>query len=203
MPGPFSFWPLAIAAITLAPLSTAGCASGTSPTEEPPGSTTSNASETPAGEGGGAPATATGAAPEASAESPAASAAPSASAAPAASASASAAPATSVAVEIEMLEPKFTSGEVPKAPAALAKLLKPLKSCIDQGGGLTTVPGSLEVQFLVRAAGVAEGVDIVKSKGVSDAAKKCVVSALQKKTIGTPSSDPVGVTVVFKLTAAK
>jgi hypothetical protein len=102
-----------------------------------------------------------------------------------------------------MSEPKFTSGEVPKAQAALEKLSKKLKTCIDEAGGLSAVPGSLEIQFLVRAAGVAEGVDIVKSKGVSDAAKKCVVSAIQKKTIGTPSSDPVGVTVVFKLTAAK
>ncbi|NUO48377.1 MAG: hypothetical protein HOV80_05925, partial [Polyangiaceae bacterium] len=87
--------------------------------------------------------------------------------------------------------------------AALEKLSKKLKTCIDDAGGLTGASGSLEVQFLVRAAGVAEGVDIVKAKGVSDAAKKCIVSALQKKTIGTPSTDPVGVTVTFKLTPSK
>jgi hypothetical protein len=195
MPGPFSFWPLAIAA-----LSVAACASVAAPTEPSPDSTPDATTATPAGEGGAAPAPAPTDAPADSAA-PAASAAPTASAAP--SASASAAPAASVAALLEMSEPKFTSGEVPKAQAALEKLSKKLKTCIDEGGGLQTVPGSLEIQFLVRAAGVAEGVDIVKSKGVSDAAKKCIVSALQKKTIGTPSSDPVGVTVTFKLTAAK
>ncbi len=199
MPGPFSFWPLAIAA-----LSVTACASVAAPTEPSPDSTPDASTATHAGEGGAAPAPASTDAPADSAA-PAASAAPTASgsAAPSVSASASAAPAASVAALLEMSEPKFTSGEVPKAQAALEKLSKKLKTCIDEGGGLQTVPGSLEIQFLVRAAGVAEGVDIVKSKGVSDAAKKCIVSALQKKTIGTPSSDPVGVTVTFKLTAAK
>ena len=52
----------------------------------------------------------------------------------------------------------------------------------------------------MRAAGVAEGVDVLKVKGVSDDVKRCVRDAVQKKSIGTPSSDPVGVTVTIRLT---
>ncbi len=195
MPGPSSIWASAITALLVGPLALAACAGASSsgPEERPVSETEPTAA--PTGEGGAAPAAAAEAtaAPSASAAQPEAS----------ASTSASAAPAAGVPVAIEITEPKFTSGEVPKALAALEKQNKKLKACIDDAGGLSGATGSIELQFLVRAAGVAEGVDVVKMKGVPDAAKKCLISALQKKTIGTPSTDPVGVNVVLKLTPAK
>ncbi len=199
MPGPSSIWASAITALLVGPLALAACAGASSsgPEERPVSEAEPTAA--PAGEGGAAPAATAEAtaAPSASASA----AQPEASAS--ASASASAAPAAGVPVAIEITEPKFTSGDVPKAFAALEKQNKKLKACIDDAGGLSGATGSIELQFLVRAAGVAEGVDVVKMKGVPDAAKKCLIAALQKKTIGTPSTDPVGVNVVLKLTPAK
>jgi len=183
MPGPFRFVGLAALALT-------GCAREAAPVSAPPEA--------------GEPAVAL--APDA-APAPPATVSASASSPESASASASApapAPApTGVPVSLEVGEPKFSAGEVPKAKAALDKLVPKVKACIDEAGGLTGAEGSVEVQLLVRAAGKAEGVDVVKAKGITDEAKKCIVTALQKKTMGTPSTDPVGVTVVIKLTPAK
>jgi len=106
-------------------------------------------------------------------------------------------------VQIEVGEPKFTSGDVANAKASLEKLTKKFKTCIDDNGGLTAPSGELELSFLVRAAGQAEGADVGKVKGIGDAARKCVRDALKKKAIGTPTDDPIGVTVVLKLTAKK
>ncbi|MBK8936963.1 MAG: hypothetical protein IPM79_04795 [Polyangiaceae bacterium] len=127
-----------------------------------------------------------------------------ASAAPSGSASASAsvqAPAAGKPARVEVGDPKFTTGDVPKAKASLEKLSKKLKACVDEHGGLTGASGELELQFLVRAAGIAEGVEVLRAKGIADDAKKCVRDLMKKKAIGTPSEDPVGVTVVLKLTA--
>lgn len=119
-----------------------------------------------------------------------------------ASASASAAPVKGKKVKIELTDPKFTTGDVKKAKASVEKQLKKLKACIDDNGGLADATGVVDVQFLVRAAGVAEGVEVLKAQGIRDEAKKCIVEALKKKTIGTPSEDPVGVTITLKLTPA-
>ena len=99
-------------------------------------------------------------------------------------------------------EPKFEGGDVPKAKGALDKLGKAMAKCVSEHGGLHGSKGSLDVQFLVRAQGIAEGVDVLSAVGVDDDAKKCVRDALKKKTMGPPSADPVGVTVKIELEPA-
>jgi hypothetical protein len=143
------------------------------------------------------PETPPSAAPAASSSAPSAS-VPTASA----SASASAAPVKGKKVKIELTDPKFTTGDVKKAKASVEKQLKKLKACIDDNNGLVEATGTVDVQFLVRAAGVAEGVEVLKAQGIGDAAKKCIAETLKKKSIGTPSEDPVGVTITLKLTPA-
>jgi hypothetical protein len=54
------------------------------------------------------------------------------------------------------------------------------------------------VEFLVRARGKAEGVE-VKPQGAPQAAAQCVRALLKNRTIGIPSADPTGVTVVYSL----
>lgn len=117
---------------------------------------------------------------------------------PSASTSAPAAP-TGKPVSIELLDPTFTSGDVKTAKASIEKLTKKLSACVDDNGGLTGDRGHVVVQFLVRAGGVAEGVDVLDAKGVSPAAKKCVRELVQKRSVGTPSSDPVGVQIKLVL----
>jgi 3-hydroxyisobutyrate dehydrogenase-like beta-hydroxyacid dehydrogenase len=98
-----------------------------------------------------------------------------------------------------MGEPRFEGGDVPKAKAVLEKLAKVITKCVNDHGGLHGAKGSIEVQFLVRAQGIAEGVDVQEAQGIDADAKKCVRDALKKKTIGPPSADPVGVTVKIDL----
>jgi len=99
-------------------------------------------------------------------------------------------------------EPKLEGGDIPKARAAIEKLAKKLAACADDDGGLAREGAKVRVQLLVRAAGIAEGVDVLEARGLSDDAKRCVRDTLQRKRIGTPSSDPIGLTVDLDFSAA-
>lgn len=104
---------------------------------------------------------------------------------------------------VEMKPLKFDNGEVPKAEKALsgAKVLEAIAKCVGDAGGLTAKTGSLKVEILVRAQGKAEGVEVT-AQGASKEAAKCVRTLLKNKTLGTPTADPVGVTVVYSLKPA-
>ncbi len=94
-------------------------------------------------------------------------------------------------------DPAFENGEVAKAKGSLERHRAKLGRCVEENGGIRGSRGSLEVQFLVRAAGIAEGVDVLEAKAIGAEAKRCVRDALQRTRVGTPSSDPVGVTVML------
>lgn len=96
---------------------------------------------------------------------------------------------------VEFKPATFTSGDVPKIDQKLEKLAGKIEKCVADNGGLTGSTGSLKVQFLVRAQGKAEGVEVLGAKGVGKEAAECVRRLLKNRTVGTPSSDPVGVTV--------
>jgi hypothetical protein len=110
------------------------------------------------------------------------------------------APAPASPPSVEMKPPKFENGDVPKAEKALsgAKLLDAIAKCVGDAGGLSGKTGSLKVEFLVRARGKAEGVE-VKPQNVPQAAAQCVRTLLKNRTIGIPSADPTGVTVIYNL----
>jgi hypothetical protein len=96
-------------------------------------------------------------------------------------------------------EPRYTAGEVPKAKSSLEKLAPKVCACVDDHGGLSaSTAASLELQFLVTSRGVAEGVDVRKAKGLEPEAVKCIRDLLQRRGVGTPSTDPVGVTVELR-----
>jgi hypothetical protein len=101
---------------------------------------------------------------------------------------------------VEMKTPKFENGDVPKAEKALsgAKVLDAIAKCVSDAGGLTGKTGSLKVELLVRAQGKAEGVEVTPT-GVPQEGAKCVRALFKNRNVGTPSADPVGVTVVYQL----
>lgn len=101
---------------------------------------------------------------------------------------------------VEMKAPKFENGDVPKAEKNLTgkKVLEAIAKCVSDAGGLTGKTGSLKVEFLVRSRGKAEGVE-VKGTGVPAEAARCVQTFLKNRSVGTPSADPTGVTVVYSL----
>jgi hypothetical protein len=103
----------------------------------------------------------------------------------------------SFSVAIEGLA--FDSGDVPRAPAALERIKKDFAKCGSEIGSLKG-EATIELRFLVRAPGRAEGVDVVQSRGMSSDIVRCVASSLAGRPVGAPTSDPVAVslTVRFK-----
>ncbi len=102
---------------------------------------------------------------------------------------------------VEVGEPEFENGEVPNVPKTLTRAAPDVARCIADAGGLLGSTGSLKVQFLVRSRGRAEGVEVLAAKNVPEAAKACVRQLLKNKAVGSPTADPVGVTVTFTLKA--
>jgi hypothetical protein len=60
----------------------------------------------------------------------------------------------------------------------------------------------MKIQFIVRAKGRAEGVEVLSSQNVSAEASSCIRLLLKNRAIGEPTVDPVGVTFVISLKAA-
>jgi hypothetical protein len=93
----------------------------------------------------------------------------------------------------------FEAGEVPRAERVLDRLAKKeLAACVS--GPREGRPGQVAqvtLSFLVRARGRAEGVEVDKVRGVSAEAARCMAQVLARRAVGAPSSDPVGVKVVF------
>jgi hypothetical protein len=105
--------------------------------------------------------------------------------------------------KVEHSEPKFIGGgEVPKVEAYLAKSLAPVAQCVADHGGLSAATGDLEIQFLVRPRGRAEGVEVLSRKAVGVEAGRCVRKYLKNRWVGTPTADPVGVTFHYRLKRA-
>jgi hypothetical protein len=104
---------------------------------------------------------------------------------------------------VEIGAPKFDGGEVTKVEKSLGKASGDLARCVADHGGLLADAGSVKIQFLVRARGRAEGVEVLASKGVSAEAASCVRQTLRNKAIGAPSADPVGVTVTISWKPAR
>ena len=102
---------------------------------------------------------------------------------------------------VDVGTPKFENGEVPKVEKSLSGLVNDIAKCVAEHGGLAGATGSLKVQFLVRARGRAEGVEVLSAKGVGAEAASCVRLLLKNRSVGAPSADPVGVTVTLTLKA--
>ena len=86
-----------------------------------------------------------------------------------------------------------------RAEKALTGAATDIAKCVAEHGGLTGATGTLKMQFLVRARGRAEGVEVMSAKGITADAASCVRVLLKNKPIGPPRADPVGVTVTIAL----
>lgn len=127
---------------------------------------------------------------------PAASAAPSA--APSGAPSA-VAPGAEPAAKLDKTEAQ--NGTIPNLERSLEKLLPALSKCVGEAGGLAAGQrkGTLKLELLVRARGVAEGVEVTEAKNVAGSPQACVKQAVRGKRLGIPSADPVGVKVTVAL----
>ncbi len=74
--------------------------------------------------------------------------------------------------------------------------------CINDNGGLKDPTGEVQVRFLVRQRGRAEGVSVAKRTNVSADAARCVSEIVDRRYVGVPDAPIVGATVVVKFAKA-
>lgn len=97
----------------------------------------------------------------------------------------------------------FGNGEVPRAQRSLERLAdKELSACATENGGVSG-QGTVELKFLVRARGRAEGVELGRTRNVPPEVAKCLAFTLARRPVGAPSDEPVFVTAKFKLVEDK
>jgi hypothetical protein len=70
--------------------------------------------------------------------------------------------------------------------------------CVAEHGGLKDKVGQVDVRFLVRSKGIAEGVSVQKRIGLSPEAARCVAEIVDRRRVGIPDAPLVGATVVIK-----
>lgn len=70
--------------------------------------------------------------------------------------------------------------------------------CVSDHGGLRERSGEVQVRFLVRRAGVTEGVSVLKRTNVTPEAARCVADIVDNRRVGVPAAPLVGGTVVVK-----
>ena len=74
--------------------------------------------------------------------------------------------------------------------------------CVNDNGGLKDSTGEVDVKFLVRQRGRAEGVSVAKRVNVSAEAARCVSEVVDRRYVGTPEAPIVGATVTIKFAKA-
>jgi len=81
-----------------------------------------------------------------------------------------------------------------KLGAARDRYLK----CVNDNGGLKDANGEVQVRFILRQRGRAEGVSVAKRSGVSAEAARCVSEVVDRRYVGVPQEPMVGATVSIK-----
>jgi hypothetical protein len=119
------------------------------------------------------------------------------SAAPVPSASA-AAPDQNARIDARVVRVTPDQGDLPKAVRKLQVARKRFVDCVHDNGGLHDANGEVEVRFLVRGRGRAEGVSVRRNQGVSRKAAECVAGVVDRRYVGVPQAPFVGATAVIK-----
>jgi hypothetical protein len=70
--------------------------------------------------------------------------------------------------------------------------------CVNDNGGLKEAAGEVQVRFLLRAKGRAEGVSVAKRMGVTTEAARCISDVVDRRFVGVPDAPIVGATVSIK-----
>jgi hypothetical protein len=74
--------------------------------------------------------------------------------------------------------------------------------CVADNGGLKEASGEVQIRFLLRARGRAEGVSVAKRVGLSAEAARCVSEVVDRRYVGVPEAPIVGATLTIKFAKA-
>jgi len=108
-------------------------------------------------------------------------------------------PATADAFLAELVSIVADDGELPLAKKKLSAALERYAKCVADFGGLTAAVGQVEVRFLVRERGRAEGANAEKVHGMSDAAGACIAQVIDRRPTGVPAAPVVGATAIIRV----
>jgi len=101
--------------------------------------------------------------------------------------------------EVSLSKPKVSGGKVDGLEEAIEKTREGVAGCVAGHGGVSGDAGRIDVQFLVRERGRAEGVEVARTQKVTEEAALCVQKLLKNRPIGKASDDPVAVFYAYKL----
>jgi hypothetical protein len=121
-------------------------------------------------------------------------------AAPDAAAEPEPAPSTDADAALEVVVGPVTADEGTLGVGKLGQPKDKYQACVQKNGGLSGKTGEVQVRFLVRGRGVAEGVSVAKRTNLSKEAAQCVADVVDRRRVGTPESPMVGATVLVKFT---
>lgn len=128
-------------------------------------------------------------------------------AAPASPPSATTTPSTAAGNEVpsadaftaELVSVAADEGELALAKRKLSVPLDRYAKCVADNGGLKASVGQVEVRFLVRERGRAEGAGAEKYQGMSEAAASCIAQVVDRRQTGSPAAPVVGATAVIRV----
>jgi len=92
------------------------------------------------------------------------------------------------------------SGELPLAVKKLSEPKDRYLECVRKNGGLQAESAEVQVRFLVRERGRAEGVTVGKAKGMTGEAAKCIADVVDRRYVGYPAAPIVGATLPIVVT---
>lgn len=90
------------------------------------------------------------------------------------------------------------TGTLPEAVPKLNTANKRFVQCVQDNGGLSQRPAKLELRFLVRERGRAEGVSVQKRTGLSESAGRCIADVVDRRYVGYPAAPIVGATLTIE-----
>jgi hypothetical protein len=108
---------------------------------------------------------------------------------------------TGMAAEVRGLKVNADVGKLPEAEKKLSAAKDRYVDCVAKNGGLEESRGEVQVRFLVRARGRAEGVSVVKKSGLGSQAAQCIAEVVDRRQVGVPEEPIVGATVIIQFAA--
>ena len=87
-------------------------------------------------------------------------------------------------------------GAFPKGVESLNKGMPKYRACVEKHGPPSAARATVEVRFLVRGRGRAEGAVVKKQSGMNAELAKCIADVVDRRFVGYPDDEMVGATLV-------
>jgi hypothetical protein len=99
----------------------------------------------------------------------------------------------------ELFSVTADEGQLPLAQKKLGVPLDRYQNCVKSNGGLLATSAEVQVKFLVRERGRAEGATAEKFQGMTEAAAQCIADVVDRRPTGAPEAPVVGATAIIRI----